>query len=160
MNACYIDELDIVANPYPNTKIFDKGSVSSSVSWSEEQYWYPHSVPTINDDVRILGGEVRVPNNFSANAKSIVVGAKGQILVWLGSLNVAESFSSDFAKINRNNNGVTGCPLKISSAEVNIQDVTVVDANSIVINGASREGILNITGTLTPGEANSVVVRC
>lgn len=159
MNACYIDELDIVANPYPNTKIFDKGSVSSSVSWSDEQYWYPHSVPTINDDVRILGGEVRVPNNFSANAKSIVVGAKGQILVWLGSLNVAESFSSDFAKINRNNNGVTGCPLKISSAEVNIQDVTVVDANSIVINGASREGILNITGTLTPGETNSVVVK-
>ena len=158
--VCYIDELDIVANPYPNTKIFDKGSVSSNVSWNDGQYWYPTGVPTINDDVRILGGEVRLLNNCNGNAKSIVVGAKGQILVWNASLNVAETFSSDFAKIGRNNNGITSCPLKISSLSVvNVHDVSVVDANSIVINGVTSEGVLNITGTLTPGAANSVVVK-
>ena len=160
MQNCYIDELDIVANPYPNTKIFDKGSVSENVSWNDGQYWYPTGVPTINDDVRILGGEVRLLNNCNGNAKSIVVGAKGQILVWNASLNVAETFSSDFAKIGRNNNGITSCPLKISSLSVvNVHDVSVVDANSIVINGVTSEGVLNITGTLTPGAANSVVVN-
>ncbi len=151
----YLDDIEIVANPYSNTKIFDLGEDGVSANWTGSGNWFPDGTPDGNTNVRILEGSVTVQTNVEANAQSVFVGPNGRLTV-KGTIIVDESLSSNIAKINTATNGEISGSILIGSAGVlNAASLSVVDAYSFKVNDG---GTANI-GTLNPGEANSVVVK-
>ena len=151
----YLDDVEIVANPYSNTKIFDLGEDGNAGNWTTTGNWFPTGIPDGNTDVRILEGNATVQTNVEANAKSVFVGPNGRLTV-KGILNVDESLSSNIAKINTGTNGeITGSIIIGSAGVLNAASLSVVDSYSFKVNDG---GATNVT-TLNPGEANSVVVK-
>ena len=76
----YIDDIEIIANPYPGVKILDLGGYNYSSQWNYNDHWYPTGAPTASDDVMVLEGDPTLPNaSYNAQVKSIVIGQGGAI---------------------------------------------------------------------------------
>ena len=149
----YLDDIEIIANPYSNTKIFDLGEDGYAANWTSSNVWFPDGTPDVNTDVRILEGSVTA--NSESNTKSVFVGPNGRLTV-KSTLNVEESLSSNIAKINTSTTGVISGSIIIGSEGVlNAGSLSVVDSYSFKVN---EGGTANIT-TLNPGVANSVIVK-
>ena len=151
----YLDDIEIVANPYSNTKIFDLGEDGYSANWTSSGVWFPEGTPDGSTNVRILEGNATVQTNTQADAQSVFVGPNGRLTV-IGTLNVEESVGSNIAKINTATSGEISGSISIGSRGVlNASSLSVVDAYSFKVNDG---GTANIT-TVNPGEANSVRVK-
>ena len=153
----YIDDFEVIANPYPNCKIFDAGISSTLGRWDAAEKWYPNGVPTADNDVRVLKGRVWI-SGYTGAANSVFIGPNGnlQLITIGGELNITQTISVDIANVTYDSNGeVSTAPLLVSQGTVTANAITVSDANSVVIRPA---GTINVS-TLNPGGANCVVVK-
>lgn len=154
----YIDDFEIIANPYPNCKIFDCGTGSSTLGrWDADGKWFPNGVPTADNDVRVLKGRVWI-SGYTGTANSVFIGPNGnlQLINIEGKLNITQTISVDIANVTYDSNGeVSTAPLLVSQGTVTADAINVSDANSVVIRPA---GTINVS-TLNPGGANCVVVK-
>jgi len=111
--AMFVDDIEIVANAY--NKIFDC-QPGYPQQWSNANYWYPHAVPTADEDVMIMGyarvGNDDGSNPYIAQAGNVGFGSYGYVLVYPGStleaekVNVATTSSvmiSDGGQLKLNN---------------------------------------------------------
>ena len=89
--AMFVDDIEIVANAY--NKIFDC-QPGYPQQWSNANYWYPHAVPTADEDVMIMGyarvGNDDGSNPYIAQAGNVGFGSYGYVLVYPGSTLEAE----------------------------------------------------------------------
>lgn len=89
--AMFVDDIQIVANAY--NKIFDC-QPGYPQQWSNANYWYPHAVPTADEDVMIMGyarvGNDDGSNPYIAQAGNVGFGSYGYVLVYPGSTLEAE----------------------------------------------------------------------
>ncbi len=151
----YIDDIEIVANPYPGVKICDIGGYNYASQWNYADSWYPNGVPTASDDVMILEGSPSIPDaSYNRQVKSIVIGHGGDLYspTVASSLNVIEGVETHSCRYN---------PRGVPNNALSIGATTTFTAQSVTIASECPmqvTGIANIT-TLNPGSANSVIVN-
>ena len=151
----YIDDIEIVANPYPGVKIFDAGGYNYASTWTSSNVWYPNGVPTASDDVMILEGSPSIPHaSYNSQVKSIVIGHGGDLYspTVASSLTVIEGVETHSRRYN-----LRGEP----NNALSIGATTTFTALSVTIASECPmqvTGVANIT-TLNPGAANSVIVN-
>ena len=151
----YIDDIEIIANPYPGVKILDLGGYNYSSQWNYDDHWYPTGAPTASDDVMVLEGDPTLPNaSYNAQVKSIVIGQGGAISSpsVASALTVLEGVEVNCLRTNPNGNPTSAISIGANTT-FSAGSVTLLTASPLSVNG-----IANI-GTLNPGEANSVVVK-
>ena len=78
----FIDDVEIVANVY--NLVFD-AAPGTSGQWTDASYWYPHRIPTSNDNVWIMG-YAKVLNHSTASAREVKFGSFGYVSVEDGSM--------------------------------------------------------------------------
>ena len=151
----YIDDIEIIANPYPGVKILDLGGYNYSSQWNYNDHWYPTGAPTASDDAMVLEGDPTLPDaSYNAQVKSVVIGQGGAI----SSPSVASSLTVlEGVEVNCLRTDPHGNPTSAISIGAN----TTFSAGSVTLQTRSPlqvSGTANIT-TLNPGAANSVVVK-
>ena len=151
----YIDDIEIVANPYPGVKIFDAGGYNYASTWTSSNVWYPNGVPTASDDVMILEGSPSIPHaSYNSQVKSIVIGHGGDLYspTVASSLTVIEDVETHSRRYNLR--GEPNNALSIGATTTfTAQSVTIASECPMQVTG-----VANIT-TLNPGAANSVIVN-
>ena len=151
----YIDDIEIVANPYPGVKIFDAGGYNYASTWTSSNVWYPNGVPTASEDVMILEGSPSIPHaSYNSQVKSIVIGHGGDLYspTVASSLTVIEGVETHSRRYNLR--GEPNNALSIGATTTfTAQSVTIASECPLQVSG-----IANIT-TLNPGAANSVIVN-
>ena len=148
----YIDDIEIVANAYD--KVFDYGQIGVSGIWTNAANWFPHEVPNSDEDVMIMSNVSITAQEV--NIGSIQFGSYGNIeLKYNQALSTNNGVGElNALSVNLNPAWQTKAYIDVKSgAELNVNDLAARKANSVRVSGTA-----NIT-TLTPGEANSVVVK-
>ncbi len=151
----YIDDIEIIANPYPGVKILDLGGYNYSSQWNYNDHWYPTGAPTASDDVMVLEGDPTLPNaSYNAQVKSIVIGQGGAISSpsVASALTVLEGVEVNCLRTNPNGNPTSAISIGANTT-FSAGSVTLLTASPLSVNGTAN------IGTLNPGEANSVIVK-
>lgn len=151
----YIDDIEIIANPYPGVKILDIGGYDYSSQWNYNDHWYPTGAPTASDDVMVLEGNPTLPDaSYNAQVKSIVIGQGGAISSpsVASSLTVLEGVEVNCLRTNPNGNPTSAISIGANTT-FSAGSVTLLTASPLSVNGTAN------IGTLNPSEANSVVVK-
>ena len=126
--------------------------------WNVAANWSTGAVPTFADDVEINSGDVKIPSGYTAEAKSLIIGPSGSLLVAQnGTLNISgtedlngiKNLGSLTLRGTIDINGVTGAGFFIGNGFYNYDNFQIGPKGRLRIQNTDSNGLNNMEGSIT-----------